>query len=84
MRSLTSTVRFSVSSLLTRSSADHRYFSGDLVYLDVLGKPMLILGTHDVALDLLEKRSALYSDRAQSIMIDLYVVVFPDADRNDI
>lgn len=51
-----------------------------MVYLEVFGKPMLILGTHDVALDLLEKRSALYSDRIQSIMIDLYVVISPDAD----
>ncbi len=46
-----------------------------MVYLDVLGKPMLVLGTHDIAHDLLEKRSAIYSDRVQSTMIDLYVVV---------
>ncbi|OJT02809.1 O-methylsterigmatocystin oxidoreductase [Trametes pubescens] len=44
---------------------------GDMVYLDVLGKPMLVLGTHDIAHDLLEKRSAIYSDRVQSTMIDL-------------
>ncbi|EIW55444.1 cytochrome P450 [Trametes versicolor FP-101664 SS1] len=44
---------------------------GDMVYMDVLGQPMLILGTHDVAFDLLEKRSALYSDRVQSAMVDL-------------
>lgn len=66
--------------LLPRSYAKHGCFSGDMVYLEVFGKPMLILGTHDVALDLLEKRSALYSDRIQSIMIDLYVVISPDAD----
>ncbi|EIW55459.1 cytochrome P450 [Trametes versicolor FP-101664 SS1] len=56
------------------SGADFRALTdkyGDMVYLEVFGKPMLILSTHDVALDLLEKRSALYSDRVQSIMIDL-------------
>lgn len=44
---------------------------GELVYLDVLGQPILLLGSHDAALDLLEKRSALYSDRVHSPMVDL-------------
>ncbi|KAL1941769.1 hypothetical protein VTO73DRAFT_6769 [Trametes versicolor] len=44
---------------------------GDMVYMNVLGQPMLILGSHDIALDLLEKRSALYSDRSQSTMAHL-------------
>lgn len=47
--------------------------------MNVLGQPMLILGTHDIALDLLEKRSALYSDRSQSTMVHLYVVGSPGA-----
>ena len=34
---------------------------------------MIILGSHEVAIDLLEKRSANYSDRAPSAMADLYV-----------
>lgn len=49
-----------------------------MVYMDVLGQPMLILGSHNIALDLLEKRSALYSDRAQSAMVDLYAIDFLD------
>nr|BED43007.1 cytochrome P450 monooxygenase [Trametes versicolor] len=44
---------------------------GDMVYMDILGQPMLILGSHHIALDLLEKRSALYSDRVRSAMVDL-------------
>ncbi|KAJ8457352.1 hypothetical protein ONZ51_g11586 [Trametes cubensis] len=44
---------------------------GDVVYLNALGQPMLVLGTHAAAVDLLEKRSALYSDRAYSPMVDL-------------
>ncbi|KIP01864.1 hypothetical protein PHLGIDRAFT_131056 [Phlebiopsis gigantea 11061_1 CR5-6] len=36
---------------------------GDVMYLDVLGKPVLILSSEDAATDLLDKRSANYSDR---------------------
>lgn len=51
----------------------HLTWIGDVVYLDVLGQPMIILGTHEAAVDLLEKRSANYSDRSTLIMGDLRV-----------
>ncbi|KAI0777244.1 CyP450 monooxygenase [Trametes elegans] len=44
---------------------------GDLVYLDAAGQPMLILGTHEAAVELLDKRSAIYSDRVYSPMVEL-------------
>ncbi|RPD69160.1 CyP450 monooxygenase [Lentinus tigrinus ALCF2SS1-7] len=44
---------------------------GDVVYLDALGQPMIILGSHEAAVDLLEKRSAIYSDRSISTMAEL-------------
>ncbi|RPD69162.1 cytochrome P450 [Lentinus tigrinus ALCF2SS1-7] len=44
---------------------------GDVVYLDVLGQPMIVLGSHQVATDLLEKRSANYSDRSASPMVEI-------------
>ncbi|KAI0705578.1 CyP450 monooxygenase [Earliella scabrosa] len=44
---------------------------GDIVHLDVLGQHMIILGTHEAAVDLLEKRSGNYSDRSSSIMANL-------------
>ncbi|EIW55506.1 CyP450 monooxygenase [Trametes versicolor FP-101664 SS1] len=56
------------------SGAEYRELSdkyGDLVYLDVLGQPILLLGTHEAAIDLLDKRSALYSDRVHSPMVNL-------------
>lgn len=43
------------------------------MHLDVLGQHMIILGTHEAAVDLLEKRSGNYSDRSSSIMANLYV-----------
>lgn len=50
--------------------------TGDVVYLDALGQPMIILGSHEAAADLLEKRSAIYSDRSISTMAELCVLLF--------
>ncbi|KAG8881859.1 hypothetical protein FRB97_008983 [Tulasnella sp. 331] len=36
---------------------------GPLTYLNILGKSILILNTHEAAVDLLEKRALFYSDR---------------------
>ncbi|TFK85641.1 CyP450 monooxygenase [Polyporus arcularius HHB13444] len=44
---------------------------GDVVYLDVVGQPMILLGSHEAATDLLEKRSANYSDRTPSPMVEI-------------
>ena len=55
--------------MLTR--ADLLLVVGDVMYLEVLGQPMVILGSHEAALDLLEKRSAIYSDRVPSVMVEL-------------
>ncbi|KAI1790108.1 cytochrome P450 [Ganoderma leucocontextum] len=44
---------------------------GNVVYLNALGQPMIILGSHEVASELLDKRSANYSDRHPSPMREL-------------
>ncbi|EJF55653.1 cytochrome P450 [Dichomitus squalens LYAD-421 SS1] len=41
---------------------------GDVMHLDVFGQPMIVLGSHEAASDLLEKRSSNYSDRPPSPM----------------
>ena len=49
-------------------------FSGDMIYLNVLGHHFIILNSLDVITDLFEKRSSNYSDRKQTTMVnDLYV-----------
>ncbi|RPD54282.1 cytochrome P450 [Lentinus tigrinus ALCF2SS1-7] len=40
---------------------------GDVVYLDAFGMPLILLGTQHAATDLLERRSAKYSDRKFSL-----------------
>ncbi|RPD52912.1 cytochrome P450 [Lentinus tigrinus ALCF2SS1-7] len=44
---------------------------GDVAYLDAFGQPMIILGTHEAAIELLDKRASNYSDRKFSSMAEL-------------
>ncbi|PPR07643.1 hypothetical protein CVT24_006545 [Panaeolus cyanescens] len=47
-----------------------KYGSG-FIYFTVFGTKFLVLNDHNVAFDLLDKRSTIYSDRPRSIMLDL-------------
>ncbi|KAH9856473.1 CyP450 monooxygenase [Lenzites betulinus] len=56
------------------SGEDYRAISekyGDIVFLQPMNQKLLLLGSHAVAVDLLEKRSALYSDRASTPIVEL-------------
>ena len=45
---------------------------GPLTYLNVVGQPILVVNDHKTAIDLLEKRGQIYSDRHHSVMaVDL-------------
>ncbi|KAJ3514436.1 hypothetical protein NLJ89_g2382 [Agrocybe chaxingu] len=41
---------------------------GPVLYLNILGQPMIVLNTHKAATDLLDRRSAIYSDRPRDIV----------------
>lgn len=43
---------------------------GDVVYINLLGQPMLILNSLEACQDLLDKRSAKYSDRPRLVMVN--------------
>ncbi len=43
------------------------------MHLSVFGKSTISIGSYDVACDLLEKRSANYSDRPKLVIGELYV-----------
>lgn len=48
--------------------------SGDLVHVNVFGQPIIVVGSAEVAYDLFERRSSIYSGRGHSTMVvDLYV-----------
>ena len=38
------------------------------MYLDAFGQPMIVIGSHEAACELLDKRSANNSDRVPSVM----------------
>ena len=39
-----------------------------MVYLNVLGQPIVIINSHQIAIDLFEKRSSKYSDRPRMVV----------------
>lgn len=41
----------------------------DILHLNVAGTSIIVLDTYDAVMDLLEKRSSIYSNRPHSVMI---------------
>ncbi|KAG6915684.1 hypothetical protein DXG01_010412 [Tephrocybe rancida] len=44
---------------------------GDVMYLEVLGQPIVVLNSAEAAVDLLDRRSANYSDRPRFVIMEL-------------
>ena len=44
---------------------------GDLTYLDVAGKPVVVINSRKVAVELLEGRWEKYSDRQNNVIVDI-------------
>ena len=42
--------------------------AGELVYLNIFGQGLLFVNSYEAAVDLLEKRGAIYSDKPKMIM----------------
>ncbi|KAL1741146.1 cytochrome P450 [Schizophyllum fasciatum] len=42
---------------------------GDVVHLEIFGKHIIILNTREAAMDLMDKRGAIYSDRPRFVML---------------
>ena len=49
---------------------------GDVNYVTVVGKPMIVLNSYQAARDLLEKRSGVYSSRPRMVMLSELCVYF--------
>ena len=50
---------------------------GDMTHFNVFGQHIVVLNSHKVAQDLLDKRSGIYSDRPPFVMGELYVPPHP-------
>ncbi|KAH9944416.1 CyP450 monooxygenase [Epithele typhae] len=44
---------------------------GDIVHISLLGQPVIVLNSAEAVTDLLERRSAIYSDRYHSTVVDM-------------
>jgi hypothetical protein len=53
---------------LTYHSWTEKY--GDIVFIEALGQKIVILGSATVVNDLMERRSAVYSDRPSALMLN--------------
>lgn len=49
-------------------------FAGDVIFLSALGHSFVVLATEEAAVDLMEKRSANYSNRPKLPMHELYAL----------
>lgn len=49
---------------------------GELTYVHVLGKPIVILNSLDIIKNLLDKRGVNYSGRPRAILYEMYVYAF--------
>lgn len=55
--------------------ADSLCTPGDVIYLNALGQSIVVLNSQQAALDLLQRRAAIYSDRPQTVVVgELYVL----------
>lgn len=63
---------------MTHRSPRHHFtlYSGDVMYLEILGKPIIVVNSVKAAVDLLDKRSANYSDRPRFPIFKLYIYYF--------
>lgn len=56
-------------SFYSRIDLDCYRHIGDIIYLEALGQPIIILNSVETVGDLFERRSALYSDRPETVFI---------------
>lgn len=58
-------------SYATNNHSNRKPWPGDVVYLSAFGKPVIVLNSAQAAIELLDKRSAIYSSRPHSHMADV-------------
>lgn len=57
-------------------SVDAFECAGNVIYLEIFRTPAIVLNSFEAARDLLDKRSAIYSDRPRLVLLmELYVFI---------
>jgi hypothetical protein len=53
------------------------FHTGDVIYFNALGKSIVVLNSVEAAVDLMDKRSSMYSDRSDFVMlVDMWVELY--------
>lgn len=64
-------IRYVVVVISHDSYFTYTHVSGDVLHLRLFGQHIIVLGSAEVAFELLEKRSTQYSDRVYAAMLTL-------------
>jgi hypothetical protein len=59
-----------VSTVLNPADVTTNCYKGDLVYMQVFGNPVVFVNSYSIAMDLLDKRSLIYSTRPRVAMMN--------------
>jgi hypothetical protein len=76
-----------VGDLLRRSvisSTSDQKFAGSVCYLHILGQGLVFLNTPEAAIDLMDKRGTIYSDKPQLVRITRRIVLLLIFNRFDV
>jgi len=61
--------------MISNAKTEMLRVSGDVIHLESFGQHVVVLNTQEASLDLLEKRSSIYSDRAVPTIMEAYVYI---------
>lgn len=59
-----------------RSAETNTASTGDIIYMEALGQPILVLNSSEDCINLMEKRAVNYSDRAEIPAVEMSVFTF--------
>jgi len=60
--------------VIARNTSSSYCCTGDIIYAHLFNKPLVVINSEEVARDLLELRSGIYSDRPRSIVYEPWVL----------
>jgi hypothetical protein len=65
-------VQVSDLALAAKHVISNAYSESDIIYVNLLGQPVIVLNSVKSAVDLLDKKGAIYSDRPRFVLLEAY------------
>jgi hypothetical protein len=63
--------------LAAKHVISNAYPESDIIYVNLLGQPVIVLNSVKSAVDLLDKKGAIYSDRPRFVLLEAYCNTCP-------